>query len=165
MEIIQRTFKVHVDAILSAPRLALADDDGGHDLLPEVGLALLDGGHDHVPDAGRGQAVEASLDPLDGNDVEILRPRVVRTVHRRRHRQTQRHPELVTRRSSAPYKSHRRSLNNLRSIDRSIDMEMGGLPRFDILEELEQRGDATTGFGNGRCFSGALYGVVRKESV
>ena len=46
------TFEGHEDAVLSAPWLALADDDGGHNLLPEIGLPLLDGGHDHVSDAG-----------------------------------------------------------------------------------------------------------------
>ena len=101
MVIKQMTFEVHEDTVLSAPGLALADDDGGHDLLPEIRLPLLDGGHDHVSNAGRGQAVEPALDPLHRYDVEVLRPRVVRTVHRRRHRKTQRHPELVPRRSSA----------------------------------------------------------------
>ena len=104
MEAIQQTFKIHVDAVLSAPWLALADDDGGHDLLPQVGLALFYGGHDHVPDASGGKAVKTALDPLHGDDVKVLRPRVIGTVNRRRHRQTQRHPELVPRRSSAPCK-------------------------------------------------------------
>jgi len=85
----EATFEVHVDTILAAPRLALADDDGGHHLLPEVRLSLLDGGHDHVADAGGREAVEAALDALDGDDVEVLGARVVRAVHRRRHRQTQ----------------------------------------------------------------------------
>lgn len=67
------TFKVHVYTILSAPRLALADDDGGHDLLPEIGLTLLDGGHDHVANASRREPVEPTLDPLHRYDVEILR--------------------------------------------------------------------------------------------
>ena len=96
------TFEVHVDTVLAAPRLALADDDGGHDLLPEVGLPLLDGGHDHVADAGGRQAVEPALDALDGDDVEVLGARVVGAVHRRRHGQTQRHAELVPRRPSPP---------------------------------------------------------------
>ena len=96
------TFEVHVDSVLAAPRLALADDDGGHDLLPEVGLPLLDGGHDHVADAGGRQAVEPALDALDGDDVEVLGARVVGAVHRRRHGQTQRHAELVPRGTSPP---------------------------------------------------------------
>ena len=96
------TFEVHEDAVLSAPRLALAHDDRRHDLLPEVGLPLLDGGHDHVADAGRRQPVEPALDALHGDDVEVLGARVVRAIDRRRHRQTQRHPELVPRGPSPP---------------------------------------------------------------
>jgi hypothetical protein len=96
------TFEVHVDTILAAPRLALADDGGGHDLLPEVGLPLLDSGHDHVADAGGRQPVQPPLNALDGDDVEVLGPGVVGAVHRRRHRQTQRHAELVPRGSSPP---------------------------------------------------------------
>jgi hypothetical protein len=103
---VNNTFEVHVDTVLAAPRLALADDDGGHDLLTEIGLALLDGGHDHVADAGGREAVEAALDALHGDDVEVLGPGVVRAVHRRRHRQTQRHPELVPRRPSPPSLRH-----------------------------------------------------------
>ena len=91
------TFEVHVDSVLAAPRLALADDDGGHDLLPEVGLTLFDGGHDHVADAGGRQAVEPILDALDRDDVEVLGARVVRAVHGRCHGETQRHAELVPR--------------------------------------------------------------------
>jgi hypothetical protein len=83
------TFEIHVDTVLAAPWLALADDDGGHDLLTEIGLPLLDGGHHHIADAGGRETVEAPLDALDGDDVEVLGPRVVGAVHRRRHRQTQ----------------------------------------------------------------------------
>ena len=83
------TFEVHVNAVLSAPGLALPYDDSWQDLLPEIGLPLLDGGHDHVADAGGGQPVQAALDPLHGDDVEVLGTRVVRAVHRRRHRKTQ----------------------------------------------------------------------------
>nr|GMD73089.1 syntaxin 5 [Ipomoea batatas] len=58
------TFEIHINAILSAPRLALTDDDGRHDLLPEIGFPLLHGSHDHVTNASRRQPVEATLDPL-----------------------------------------------------------------------------------------------------
>jgi hypothetical protein len=98
------TFEVHVDTVLSAPRFALADDDRGHDFLPEVGLPLLYGGHDHVADAGRRQPVEPPLDALDGDDVKVLSPGIVGAVDRRRHRQTQRHAELVPRGSTPPCK-------------------------------------------------------------
>ncbi|GER24957.1 Initiation-specific alpha-1,6-mannosyltransferase [Striga asiatica] len=87
--------------VLSAPGLTLADNDGGHDLLTEIGLTLLHGGHHHVTNASGRKPVEATLDPLHRNDVEVLRTGVVGAVHRRRHRQTQRHPELVPRGTSA----------------------------------------------------------------
>lgn len=96
------TFKVHVNAILSAPRLALPHDDGGHDLLAEIGLALLHGGHDHVADAGRGEAIKPTLNALHRYNVEILGSGVIGAVYGRRHRETQRHPELVSGRTSAP---------------------------------------------------------------
>jgi len=99
-------FEVHVDSVLAAPQLALADDDGWHDLLPEVGLTLLDGGHDHVTDAGGRQAVEPTLDALDGDDVEVLGACVVRAVHGRCDGETQRHAELVPRRPSPPALRH-----------------------------------------------------------
>jgi len=73
--------EVEVDAICSPPGLALAHDDGGHDLLPELGLALLDGGHDHVADAAGGEAVQARADALDGDDVEVAGAGVVAAVH------------------------------------------------------------------------------------
>lgn len=56
--------EVEVDAIGSPPRLALADDDGGHDLLSELRLSLLDCGHDHVTDTGSGEPVQAGTDTL-----------------------------------------------------------------------------------------------------
>lgn len=59
------TFKVHVDAVLSTPGLALADDDSWHNFLPEIGFSFLDGGHDHIADASRRQSVEASFDSFD----------------------------------------------------------------------------------------------------
>lgn len=103
------TFEVHEDTVLSAPWLALPDDDRGHDLLPEVGLPLLHGGHHHVADASRGQPVQATLDSLHRDNVEVLGPSVVRAVHCGCHRQTQRHPELVTRTTSPSYKIDRSS--------------------------------------------------------
>ncbi|MCF6814705.1 hypothetical protein L3H39_10845, partial [Corynebacterium sp. MC-16] len=44
-------FEVHVNTVLSAPRLALTDDDSGEHLFTEIRLSLLDGGHNHVSDA------------------------------------------------------------------------------------------------------------------
>ena len=60
--------------------LALADDNGGHHLLAELGLALLDGGHDHVAGGGLRVAVEAATDVANGDDVEVLGASVVSTV-------------------------------------------------------------------------------------
>lgn len=41
-------------------------------LLPQLRLALLDGGHHHIAHASRRQPVQTSLDPLDGDDVQVL---------------------------------------------------------------------------------------------
>ena len=119
------TFEVHVDTILAAPGLALADDDGGHHLLPEIGLPLLDGGHDHVADAGGREAVEAALDALDGDDVQVLGACVVRAVHRRRHRQTQRHAELVPRRTTPPWITSRDTTQSENSIKNARSQQDG----------------------------------------
>ena len=101
------TFKVHEDTILSAPGLALADNDSRHDLLPEIRLSLLDCGHDHISNAGGREPIEAALDSLHRDDVKVLRTRVVGAVHGCRHGETQRHPELVSGGPSATCKFHR----------------------------------------------------------
>lgn len=54
-------------------------------LLAKIGLSLLHRGHDHVADTGSGQAVEARVDALDGDDVEVLGTRVVGAVHHGAH--------------------------------------------------------------------------------
>nr|GMD62911.1 hypothetical protein Iba_chr12bCG9930 [Ipomoea batatas] len=46
-------------------------DDSRHDLLPKIRLSLLNGSHHHITHASRRQTVEAALDALDGDDVEI----------------------------------------------------------------------------------------------
>lgn len=73
--------EVEEDAVCAAPWLGLADNDGGHDLLPELRLSLLDGGHDHVTDTTGGETVEACTDTLDGDDVEVTGSGVVGAVH------------------------------------------------------------------------------------
>ena len=73
--------KVEEDTVTSPPGLALADNDGGHDLLPELRLSLLDGGHDHVTGTTSGQAVKTRTDTLDGDDVQVAGTRVVAAVH------------------------------------------------------------------------------------
>eukprot|EP00771_Trimastix_marina_P001889 gnl/Trimastix_PCT/30.p1 GENE.gnl/Trimastix_PCT/30~~gnl/Trimastix_PCT/30.p1 ORF type:complete len:152 (-),score=0.37 gnl/Trimastix_PCT/30:200-655(-) len=54
--------EVHEHAVTAAERLPLTDDNGGHDLLAEVGLTLLDGAHDHVANAGGRETVQTTLD-------------------------------------------------------------------------------------------------------
>lgn len=73
--------EVQVDTVRSPPWLALADNDGGHDLLPQLGLSLLDRGHDHVTSATGRQAVETRTNTLDGDDVQVAGTRVVAAVH------------------------------------------------------------------------------------
>jgi len=73
--------EVEENTVCSPPGLALADDDSGHDLLPELRLSLLDGGHDHVTDTGGGQTVETCANALDGDDVEVTGAGVVAAVH------------------------------------------------------------------------------------
>src|SRR5574337_356975 len=41
-------FEIHEDTILSAPWLALPNNNSRQDLLPEIRLAFLDGGHNHI---------------------------------------------------------------------------------------------------------------------
>ena len=72
--------KVEVDAVGTAPGLALADHNGGHDLLPQLGLTLLDGGHDHVTDTGGGKTVQTSTDTLHRDDVQVTGAGVVAAV-------------------------------------------------------------------------------------
>ena len=59
----------------------MPDNDGGVDLLSQLGLSLLDGGHDHVTDTAGGQAVQAGTDTLDGDDVQVAGTGVVGAVH------------------------------------------------------------------------------------
>ena len=73
--------EVQEDTVGAAPRLALADNHSGHDLLAELGLSLLDGGHDHVSDTGSGETVQAGTDTLDGDDVQVASTGVVAAVH------------------------------------------------------------------------------------
>jgi hypothetical protein len=49
----------------------LSADDGGHDLLSELGLSLLDGSHDHVTGGGGGESVESGTETNDRDNVEV----------------------------------------------------------------------------------------------
>lgn len=73
--------EVKEDTVESLPGLGLSDDNGGVDLLSELGLSLLDGGHDHVTDTTSGQSVQAGTDTLDGDDVEVSGTGVVGAIH------------------------------------------------------------------------------------
>ena len=70
--------------------------------LPQLGLALLAGRHDHVADRRTGDLIQATLDALDGDNVQVLRTGVVRAVHDGANAQTKRGPELVAHRAAAP---------------------------------------------------------------
>lgn len=72
-------------------------------LLTKLGLALLDGGDEHVTDTARGQTVQAGLDAVHGNNVQVLGTRVVRAVHDRGHGQAHGHAELGALATSSPY--------------------------------------------------------------
>lgn len=73
--------EVEEDAVGSPPWLALTDNDGRHDLLPQLRLSLLDSGHDHVANTTGGETVETGTDTLDGDDVEVTSAGVVCAVH------------------------------------------------------------------------------------
>lgn len=89
--------EVQENTVESLPGLGLSDNDGGVDLLSQLRLSLLDGGHDHVTDTTGGQAVQASTDTLDGDDVQVTGTRVVGAVHDGTDGETEGHLELATR--------------------------------------------------------------------
>ena len=72
--------EVKVDTVRSPPGLALADHNGGHNLLTELRLTLLDGSHDHVTDTGTGETVQARTNALDRDDVQVTGTGVVAAV-------------------------------------------------------------------------------------
>ena len=61
------------DAVLSAPRLALANDNGLVDLLSEIRLALLDSREHHVAGGSGGQSVETSTEASHRDDLRAVR--------------------------------------------------------------------------------------------
>jgi len=65
-------FEVQEDTVSTAPRLALTDNDGGHNLLSQFGLTLLDGTDDHVTGSSSGKSVKTTLDTADSDDVKVL---------------------------------------------------------------------------------------------
>lgn len=97
------TLKVDKDTVLAAPGLALADDDGGHDLFLQIGLALLHRGDDHVADTGCGEAVQTALHALHGDHVQVLCPRVVGAVDHSANRKTEGHAEAIPGNTTTTY--------------------------------------------------------------
>ena len=87
--------KVQVGAVLPPPCLALAHDDGGHHLFPQLRLSLLDGAHHKVARRSSGEPVKTSLDVRDGDNVEVLCARVIGAVHERGDGETERHLVFV----------------------------------------------------------------------
>ena len=81
-------------ALSSADGLALADDDGGEHLLPQLGLTLLDGSEEHVADGGSGQAGHSGTNAGNGEHVDVLGSSVVSAVHNRGNWQTVRDLEF-----------------------------------------------------------------------
>ena len=62
--------EVDEQTLVTSPLLSLADDDGGHDLLTELGLAFLDGGENHVTGARLRETIEAGAPAVHGDDVK-----------------------------------------------------------------------------------------------
>ena len=88
--------EVQVDSVRPSPGLALSDNDGGHDLLPELGLTLLDGSDNHVTGGSGGESVQSRTDTVNGNDEQVLGARVVSAVHDGTDWQGQGHSEFGT---------------------------------------------------------------------
>ena len=75
------TFEVEEVAFTSADGLLLSDDDGGDNLLSELGLTLLDGGKEHVTSRASGESVQLGTDADACDHVEVLGSSVVSAVH------------------------------------------------------------------------------------
>lgn len=81
LQVVRLTFEVEEVTLSTSDGLLLADDDGGHDLLSELGLTLLDGSEEHVSNGGNGEPVETTASANDGDHVEVLGSSVVSAVH------------------------------------------------------------------------------------
>jgi len=75
------TFEVEEVTFSSANWLALADNDGWHDLLSELGLTLLDTSEEHISDRASWEAVKSGADASAGNHEQVLSSSVVCAVH------------------------------------------------------------------------------------
>jgi hypothetical protein len=65
-------FEVQEDTVSTAPRLALTDNDSGHNLLSQFRLTLLDRADDHVTGSSSGESVKTTLNTADSDDVKVL---------------------------------------------------------------------------------------------
>ena len=65
-------------------------------LLAKLGLALLASRHHHVADSRARHLIQATLDALHGDNVQVLCARIVSAVHDRANAQTEGRAELVT---------------------------------------------------------------------
>ena len=65
----------------SAESLSLSDEDGGEDLLTEIGLTLPDGSEEHVTDRAAGEAVQAATGRGHGDHEQGLGASVISAVN------------------------------------------------------------------------------------
>ena len=86
-----------------ADSLALTNNDGLEDLLPQLGLTLLHGGQEHVSDRASGVSVETSSKASNSNHVQVLGSGVVGAVHGGCDWQTVRNLQLDSVTSSSSY--------------------------------------------------------------
>jgi len=82
-------FKVKEDTLFAAPRFALANNDGAHDLLAKLRLTFFNGAHNEIAHSSSGERVEAALHALDGNDVDVLCARVIAAIDYSTHRKSE----------------------------------------------------------------------------
>ena len=74
-------FEVEEVSFTSADGLLLSDDDGGDDLLSELGLTLLDRSKEHVSGRASGESVQLGTDSDASDHVEVLGSSVIGAVH------------------------------------------------------------------------------------
>ena len=68
-------------SLASAECFSLSDEDGGHDLLTEIGLTPSDGSEEHVTDRAAGEAVQAATSGGHGNNEKGLGAGVISAVN------------------------------------------------------------------------------------
>ena len=97
-------FEVEVVTFASAESLSLSDEDGGEDLLTEIGLTLPDGSEEHVTDGAAGEAVQAATGGGHGDHEQGLGTGVVSAVNNCSGWETRRNLQLGTTSRSSTYK-------------------------------------------------------------